>query len=121
MLGIIYPDVASAQADQTKIAMAFGWPRCARLTGVVIGAVPECACTTGIGPGVHATCPYATRRQTDIVTDSLARPCLVVDAATQGLPAAVAAVPAVATAIVITLATPALDAIVEGVADAEVG
>lgn len=101
MLGIVYLTQPLAVADQAKVSTALGWPRCARLTGTVIGSVPACGCTTGVGAGVHAACPYATRQQTDIVqcTGGFG---LVVDPVMQASAPVLAAVPAVATAVVLS-------------------
>lgn len=104
MIGIVYATQVAAQADQAKVSNILGYPICGRLNsppGFGTG-VPHCLCVgNGRGANCDATCPYATRQQTDIVqcTGGFG---LIVDTVMQTTPAVVSAVPAVATPIALT-------------------
>lgn len=104
MIGIVYVTQAAAQADQAKVATALGYPICNRINSPPgFGtACPPCACV-GNGKGAHvdAACPYATRRQTDIVqcTGGFG---LIVDPVMQASAPVLAAVPAAAVPVTLT-------------------
>ena len=98
-VGIVFATQPLALAAQAQITTALGYPKCARLTGTVIGTVPACLCTTGLPGGVDAGCPYRTYEETQVVpVNGGTAWALIVDGVMQLSPACLAAVPAIASA-----------------------
>lgn len=120
--GIVYLTVPAAQAAQDSVTAALGYPRCERINGQVIGSVPACLCVgDGKGANVHVSCPYATRRQTDVAlvtgplpaTPIVPLPALLVDGVMASSAPCIAALPAITAAVPLTLA--AAVAVIESV------